>query len=128
MKRNTFASLASVVLLVLVTSMPCKSFALEEVGGVGMEVYQLFNNAADDQRGNIVVVNVFKESPAEKQGIKIGDIIIEINGENTWKQDFSNLLLKKLRGPVGNGVKFKIYRPSTKQIIYTDLVRVPIVY
>ena len=44
--------------------------------GVGIEIF-------NDQDGNIVINRVFKDSSADKAGLKPGDIIKEINGKST---------------------------------------------
>ncbi len=44
--------------------------------GVGLEI-------TSDEDQNILVVSVFKNSPAEEVGIKFNDIIIEVNGKST---------------------------------------------
>jgi len=128
MRRNILVLLAVVSAIVLVSFNTTALFALEVTGGIGMEVYQLYNHMSKDHRGNIVVINVFEDSPAEKNGIKIGDVILEIDGTRTWKRDFKDLLNNKLRGPANTEVKMKIFRPSTKQIINVSLTRVPMGY
>ena len=52
--------------------------------GIGIEI----TNNTD---GNIVVVSVFDNSPAEKAGIKVGDIITAIDGESLLGKDKSEL-------------------------------------
>lgn len=48
----------------------------------------------NDDRGNIVIVNIYEGSPAEKAGIEIGDIVYKINGEDMTNQDNSVLVEK----------------------------------
>lgn len=55
--------------------------------GVGIEVY-------NDEKLNIIVNSVFKESPADTSGIKKGDIITKINGENVTGTLTTNLVSK----------------------------------
>ena len=43
--------------------------------GIGAEITQ-------DKQGNIIVFSVFKNSPAKEVGIKVGDIIEEVNGKS----------------------------------------------
>lgn len=55
--------------------------------GVGIEVY-------NDEKLNIIVNSVFKGSPANTSGIKKGDIITKINGENVTGTLTTNLVSK----------------------------------
>ncbi len=74
--------------------------AVEETGGIGMKISQLYNytTKGDDKRGSIVVLDVFKGSPAQKHGIQKGDIILKVNNETTKNNDFIDLLHDHLRG------------------------------
>lgn len=55
--------------------------------GVGIEIY-------NDEKLNIIVNSVFKGSPADTSGIKKGDIITKINGENVTGTLTTNLVSK----------------------------------
>ena len=55
--------------------------------GVGIEIY-------NDEKLNIIVNSVFKGSPADTSGIKKGDIITKINGENVTGTLTINLVSK----------------------------------
>ena len=55
--------------------------------GVGIEIY-------NDEKLNIIVNSVFKGSPADTSGIKKGDIITKINGENVTGTLTMNLVSK----------------------------------
>lgn len=54
-----------------------------EYEGIGIEIIQY-----SDQ---IIVYNVFKDSPAEKSGIKVGDVISKIDGESTSGKSTSDI-------------------------------------
>ena len=55
--------------------------------GIGIEIY-------NDEKLNIIVNSVFKGSPADTSGIKKGDIITKINGENVTGTLTTNLVSK----------------------------------
>jgi len=59
--------------------------------------------------GNIVASSVFEGSPAYKKGIRRGDIIAKISGEDT-KGKGSDAARDKLRGPKGTTVQIEITR------------------
>lgn len=91
-------------------------------GGVGMEV--------GIKKGFITVVAPMKGSPAEKAGIKSGDIIAEINGKKTDTMDIDTAI-SLIRGEVGTTVALSIARTGTPEFIHVtitrDIVKVPII-
>ena len=61
--------------------------------------------------GDITVQGIFEGSPAYKLGIRRGDIIAKIDGEDAkgWTSDQA---VRKLRGPKGTNVEVSIKRPG----------------
>jgi carboxyl-terminal processing protease len=72
--------------------------------------------------GDITVVSLFEGSPAYKLGIRRGDIIAKIDGEDAkgWKTDQA---VRKLRGPKGTSVEVSIKRPGSEGLINVQVVR-----
>jgi carboxyl-terminal processing protease len=72
--------------------------------------------------GDITVVSLFEGSPAYKKGIRRGDIIAKINGEDAkgWTSDQA---VGKLRGPRGTPVQVSIRRPGYDKLIEVEVVR-----
>jgi carboxyl-terminal processing protease len=103
-------------------------FALEETGGIGMKIAQLYDDIRDDHRGSLVVLDVFEGSPAKASGIEKGDIITHIDGELTRGKDFKKILFNELRGGATTEVTLKIWRASTKKRLAIKLIRVPMIY
>jgi carboxyl-terminal processing protease len=66
--------------------------------------------------GKIVIVSPFKNSPAEKAGLKPNDQILKVNGESVEGLDLSKATLK-IRGKRGTTVKLDILRKSLKEPI-----------
>ena len=58
-------------------------------------------------RGNLVVASIFKNSPAEKAAMKIGDKIIQINQE---EGSYKNLYQQFARSKPGFIIAFKVER------------------
>jgi len=104
--------------------------AVEESGGIGLNVSQLYNYATedDDKRGSIIVLDVYKGSPAQKHGIQKGDIILKVNNEVTKNHDFKDLLHDHLRGPSFTEVTLEIWRPSIREKFEIIIQRSPMVY
>jgi carboxyl-terminal processing protease len=72
--------------------------------------------------GDITVMSVFEGSPAYRAGLRRGDVIARIEGEDTkgWQTDQA---VKKLKGPKGTTVKISIRRPGYEKLIDMDAER-----
>jgi len=87
-------------------------------GGLGMEIGK--------QENKITVISPIDDTPAQRAGIRAGDIIITINGMST--KDMSiNEASEKLRGPAGTKVDLEIQRPGLSEPIKLTLTRQEIV-
>jgi len=84
----------------------CKQFQSDtegKFGGVGLEV---------DGRGEkLVVIAPIEGSPAQRAGIKSGDQILAVDGEDVITQPLDKVV-KKMRGPAGTKVKITVHRES----------------
>ncbi len=89
-------------------------------GGVGMEV--------GEKDGAITVIAPMKDSPAEKAGIKAGDIVTEVDGKKTDGMDIDSAI-NIIRGDIGTTVVLSIYRKGATEIkkisIVRDIVKLP---
>jgi carboxyl-terminal processing protease len=72
--------------------------------------------------GDITVMSVFEGSPAYRAGLRRGDVIARIEGEDT-KNWLSEQAVKKLKGPKGTKVKISIRRPGYEKLIDMDAER-----
>src|SRR5690349_10134351 len=72
--------------------------------------------------GDITVQSLFEGSPAYKKGIRRGDVIADIEGENAkgWTSDQA---VRKLGGPKGTTVQLKLRRVGYDQLIPLDVPR-----
>ncbi len=90
--------------------------------GVGMEI------AVRDQM--LTVVTPLKGTPAERAGIKSGDLILKIDGVETRGVDV-DAAIKKIRGPKGTEVVLNIAREGWTEArdikVTRDVINVPIV-
>ena len=80
---------------------------LEEVTGnyVGIGIYML----VDSSSGTILVTEPMEGSPAEKAGIKTGDFIVNVEGEDVTAENVSKMS-DKIKGEEGTKVKIKVRR------------------
>lgn len=71
---------------------------------VGIGIYM-----TEDRYGNTVVLLPIEGSPAEEAGLKTGDIITKVNGEDCTDMDLS-LVANKVKGEEGTTVDLEIQR------------------
>lgn len=90
-------------------------------GGVGMEI--------DIKDGKLVVVAPLKDTPAYNAGVKTGDVIEKIEGEDTATMTVDDAV-NKIRGPVGTDVTVTFSRDGGKPYdvkITRDTINLPTV-
>lgn len=85
-----------------------------EFGGIGVEV--IFDN------NYINVISPIDDLPAERAGIKAGDYIVSVEGENVATLGF-NKSIKKLRGDPGTNIKIGVYTKGDSDIREVDITR-----
>lgn len=73
----------------------------DEIGEPGI-------GATGDKKGDVRIFNVAPNSPADKAGIKKGDVLLSIDGEDLDNHMPYRKLRKLLEGPVGSKVKLAI--------------------
>ncbi|MBU6389570.1 S41 family peptidase [Patescibacteria group bacterium] len=83
-------------------------------GGIGAEL-QLKNN-------NLTIMSVLSGTPAEKAGLKAGDVIIEINGKATAQLGFNDSI-DAIRGTAGTTVVLTVVRTSADKPLKISVVR-----
>lgn len=84
-------------------------------GGVGMEID---NNA----KGQLVVISPLKDSPAEKAGIRSGDVVVRIGTTSAVSLD-SGEAIKLIRGPKGTSVQLTLERAGEAKPLVISVVR-----
>lgn len=85
-----------------------------EYGGIGALITK-----RDDK---IMISEPYEGFPAQKSGLKAGDVLLEVSGkstENLTTEDVSNLL----KGPANQPVKIKYQRPGEKKPGTVDVMR-----
>jgi carboxyl-terminal processing protease len=82
--------------------------------GIGAEVSMV--------DGKVTIVAPFKDSPAEKAGLKPNDQIIKIDGESIEGLDLYEAVLK-IRGEKGTTVKLDVMRPGVNSVMNIKVIR-----
>jgi len=85
-----------------------------EFGGVGIEIGM--------EKGRPVVISPIEGTPAFKAGIKPGDVILEIDGEDTSNMSLIDVV-QRIRGKVGTKVQLTIYRKGMEKPLKIELER-----
>ena len=87
-----------------------------EFCGIGAYISQGKND------NSLKVAGVVKGGPAEKAGIKKGDIIVEVDGENIQGKD-SSYAVSKMKGKKGTNVSISVVRKGNKKPITSNIKR-----
>lgn len=85
-----------------------------EFGGVGMEM--------GTKDGAITVIAPLKDSPAERAGVRSGDVVIMVDATSTVGMSVDDAV-KLIRGPKGTTVKLTFERASTTEPVVISIVR-----
>ena len=77
-----------------------------EFGGIGVVIQQDIDTMV------MTFTNVYAESPGEKAGLKDGDILYKVDGEDVTGQELDTVV-SKIRGQKGTKVEITVYRKNT---------------
>ena len=84
--------------------------------GIGIEM------SVDASNQGILITSVISNSPAEKAGLIIGDIITHINDQIVIGKKINNVA-KMIKGEQGTSVKLTLYRYSTNETFSRTITR-----
>ncbi len=79
----------------------------------------------EDEDGLIFIVRPMQGRPASLAGVKAGDIIVEVDGENVVGQSIDEVV-SKVRGPRDSTVVLGLAREGEADLIYISIVRAAI--
>ena len=79
-----------------------------EFGGIGVVIQQ------DIDTMILTFTNVYADSPGEKAGLKDGDVLYKVDGEDVTGQDLDTVV-SKIRGEKGTKVDITVYRKNTME-------------
>ncbi len=83
------------------------SFGEQNYFGIGAQI---------DEIGKfILIINVFPNSPAEKAGLRGGDFILKVNGQNIWGLDKEEVVRLIKKNGEGSSVTLEVKRVGSQQ-------------
>ena len=85
-----------------------------EFGGLGIEVGM--------EAGVVKVISPLDNSPATREGVKAGDYIIKIDGEQVQGKSL-NEAVDLMRGPVGSDIEITVRRIGEKKSLTFNITR-----
>tara|TARA_B100001989_G_scaffold93316_1_gene64925 strand:+ start:237 stop:1373 length:1137 start_codon:yes stop_codon:yes gene_type:complete len=85
-----------------------------EFGGLGIEIGM--------EAGVVKVISPIDDTPAAKAGIKAGDYIVKIGGEQVQGKSLLEAV-KMMRGPVGTSISLTVRRKNLKKPLEFKIVR-----
>jgi C-terminal processing protease CtpA/Prc len=85
-----------------------------QFGGIGIEV--------EERSDQLVVLAPIEGSPADRAGVRSGDVIVAVDGRDPSSESLDKLV-KRLRGAPGSHVKIGVRRRGVADVLPFDLVR-----
>lgn len=119
--------LTAIVLTACVTA-TAMATEKEVFGGLGLSVTQIYDQESETHLGDLVVLDVLKDTDAQKQGIEKGDIITHVDGRMVAGKNFQELIYKHLRGKPGSESVLTIKRAGEEKPLIKTVTRIKIVY
>lgn len=84
--------------------------------GIGVQ-FRMYNDT-------VFVINVLKDGPSFKAGLRNGDRILMANADTIYgKNIYTDSIIGKLKGKEGTDVELNIYRPTSKKTINKTITR-----
>jgi len=84
--------------------------------GIGVTVFM-------DDDGLATVADIYDDSPAKDSGIRSGDKIVMVNGEDVTSITDLDLIVQRIRGLPNTDVKLTVYRPELNNYVELSMVR-----
>jgi carboxyl-terminal processing protease len=82
--------------------------------GVGLEVAE--------QDGRVVVVNPFDDSPAQRAGVRAGDVLLAVDGQPVERGNL-DAVIDRMRGFIGSKVRLAVARDGEPRPLQFELER-----
>lgn len=87
-----------------------------EFSGIGVVMSQ------DQKSGLVTMVQIYKESPAAKAGLKKGDILFQVDGKDVSGKKLDEIVTE-IKGEKGTEVKLTVLRGEEREKVTTSVIR-----
>lgn len=87
-----------------------------EFSGIGVVMSQ------DQKSGLVTMVQIYKESPAAKAGLKEGDILFQVDGKDVSGKKLDEIVTE-IKGEKGTEVKLTVLRGEEREKVTTSVIR-----
>ena len=81
----------------------------------------------DKESMQVTITKVYEDTPAEKAGLKAGDVIVKVDDIDATSMEVSDLV-QHIRGEEGTTVHLEIYRPGESDDLEYDIERAKVNY
>jgi len=72
--------------------------------------------------GGVLIVEPFDDQPAIKAGLRSGDVILAVDGQDVTEMDL-DAAISLIRGPAGSAVRLLVRRPDVERSFEVEVVR-----
>ena len=84
--------------------------------------YNGLGAASENIEGKFVITEIYKDGPAFKVGLEVGDELVSVNGAPTKGRSYKDVL-QFIRGFPGTAIELSVYSPYSKKTKNVSLVR-----
>jgi carboxyl-terminal processing protease len=95
---------------------------VQELADVERDKFQGIGAEVQSKGGHILIVAPLDGSPAQRAGLKSGDIILRVNGQDIAGQPLDKVV-QEISGPAGTSVTLTILTPASKVMREVTLTR-----
>jgi carboxyl-terminal processing protease len=105
--------------LLVLSLMATTLWAEKPFGGIGVQV-------VPTATGELVVLRVVEGTPAWREGLRPGDLIVKVDDFGLLGSDFNEVARQHLWGEIGSAIILHYLRPGISGLRSATLKRVPI--
>ncbi|HTZ59580.1 MAG TPA: S41 family peptidase [Acidobacteriaceae bacterium] len=95
---------------------------VQEMAQIQRNKFQGIGAEVRSKDGHVVIVAPMDGSPAQRAGLKPGDIILQVNGHDVAGKPLEQVV-KEISGPAGSSVTLAIFRPAAGQTHQVTITR-----
>jgi carboxyl-terminal processing protease len=105
-----------------VTAVFSAPFMVNELANLERSKFRGIGAEIQLKAGHIVIVAPLDGSPAQRAGLKPGDIILQVSGQNVTGRTVDQVV-EEISGPAGTPVTLTLFKPASGHTIQVTLTR-----